>query len=239
MHDLFGIYWMTEINENINTLKQLLLQISERRHNYISLFNNANLDAITQRHSNNTMALMANLGICLNMSFYKLSILASGALLHDIGKTSREIRPLIETPRKLSEKEYKIVQKHTVLGYKLLRRYGVRNKCILEFTYNHHLREDVGYPFPNQNIPISNIVSLFALIDSYEAMTSQDRVYHQRKTPYKAIELLKLDCENGKYGENGINNLEKFTHSLEMIGLLENPKLCPILVPDYTEIQYV
>lgn len=92
------------------------------------------------------MALLAvEVGEELGVPPARLRELATGGLLHDIGKLSVPDE-VLKKPGALDDAEYALVQKHTVWGDALLGRLGFspRIRCLVR---HHHERLDgTGYP---------------------------------------------------------------------------------------------
>ena len=115
------------------------------------------------------------------------------AVLHDIGKIDIPHR-ILAKPGRLSEAEFEIIKTHTILGYDRLRRMGETDSNTLALVRSHHERLDgSGYPdgLSGGDIPIA--ARCFAVIDTFDAMTSI-RPYRPRvedAAPEKALAELK------------------------------------------------
>ena len=99
--------------------------------------------------------------------------------MHDIGKV---VVPdeILQKPGTLTEGEYEIIKLHPVAGYARLVKLGVTDEPVYDLVRDHHERWDgLGYPFGarGEDIPIG--ARVFAVIDSFDAMTSV-RPYRQR-----------------------------------------------------------
>lgn len=115
--------------------------------------------------------------------------------LHDIGKVGIEDRVLLKAG-KLSEEEYEIMKKHTLIGGQTLEEsakkfyYSSFLKMGIEIAYYHHEKYDgTGYPFglKGENIPLS--ARIVALADVYDALTSK-RVYKPALPHEKAFQII-------------------------------------------------
>lgn len=94
------------------------------------------------------------------------------AALHDIGKLDIPER-ILQKPGKLTPEEYEIVKSHTTLGHERLLRMGVDDAMALELVRHHHERMDgSGYPDALRGDGISGWARYFAVVDSFDAMTS-------------------------------------------------------------------
>jgi putative two-component system response regulator len=128
-------------------------------------------------HSERVMAYARHLAEAARIDERGRSILARGALLHDIGKIGVSDNILLK-PGKLDDAEWSIMRKHPEVGYEILT--GIRYFAgAAELVLSHHERYDgAGYPngLRGEEIPIS--ARVFALVDTLDAMTS-DRPYRK------------------------------------------------------------
>ncbi len=134
------------------------------------------------------VALSRKLG--LNGSLLKA--IEWGALLHDLGKmvvpdaVLRKVGPL-------SEDEWLIMRQHPSWGSELLAEVRFMQPAAVDIVYSHHERWDgQGYPrgLVRDEIPLS--ARIFAVVDVYDAITS-DRPYRRARGHAAAIaELLRV-----------------------------------------------
>ncbi|MFO0875696.1 MAG: HD domain-containing protein [Phycisphaerales bacterium] len=100
------------------------------------------------------------------------------ALLHDIGKVDVP-GEILAKPAKLTDDEYAQMKRHTVLGHERLVSMGVNDELVLALVRSHHERIDgTGYPDRLASDAIPLIARWFAVIDTFDAMTS--------KRPYRS-----------------------------------------------------
>lgn len=95
-----------------------------------------------------------------------------GAALHDVGKIDIPDN-ILQKPGKLTDEEFRIIQTHTSLGHERLKRMGEDDPIILELVRHHHERVDgKGYPdaLAGERIPL--VAKYFAVIDTFDALTS-------------------------------------------------------------------
>ncbi|MHC4991805.1 MAG: HD-GYP domain-containing protein [Planctomycetota bacterium] len=98
--------------------------------------------------------------------------LMRAAVLHDIGKIDIPSE-IIAKPGRLTDEEYEVVKTHTRLGYQRLVRLGENDELILDVVRWHHERLDgSGYPDALVGDRIPQAARWFAIIDSFDAMTS-------------------------------------------------------------------
>lgn len=122
--------------------------------------------------------------------------LSIAAALHDVGKI--DIPDAILTkPSRLSAEEFDVIKTHTTLGHDRLVRMGETDDEILHLVRHHHERWDgLGYPdgLADECIPLGP--RFFAVIDSFDAMTSI-RPYRDQ-VGEDAAERALLELEAGK-----------------------------------------
>jgi HD-GYP domain-containing protein (c-di-GMP phosphodiesterase class II) len=109
-----------------------------------------------------------------------------GALLHDIGKMGVPDHILLK-PDKLTDEEWVIMRKHPVYAHELLSPIAYLRPA-LDIPYCHHEKWDgTGYPrgLTGRQIPFS--ARLFALVDVWDALTS-DRPYRKAWSKEKTLE---------------------------------------------------
>ena len=96
-----------------------------------------------------------------------------GFLLHDIGKIGIPDAILLK-PTPLTIGEMRLMEQHTVLGAQLVRSSPFLNGVAHDVIAFHHERWDgSGYPWGLSGDEIPQAARLFAIVDSFDAMTSQ------------------------------------------------------------------
>ncbi|WP_438444484.1 HD-GYP domain-containing protein [Gorillibacterium sp. sgz5001074] len=129
------------------------------------------------------------MGMMSGLKDDKLKELAMGAILHDIGNSRIPFR-LLRKADKLTGTEYKLIQKHTELGYDLLKNDSNVPPGAALCVLQHHERVDgTGYPFGLTGDQIHPAAKWVSLIDAYDAMTNP-RSYRSSLLPHHALEVL-------------------------------------------------
>lgn len=159
------------------------------------LFRVLNHDYATFTHSANVAYYAGILATGLGYSPEDVELIIAGGLLHDLGKL--EIPDAILTkPGRLDEDEFRIIQKHPLTGFRQVSRRTDLTAAQLMMVYQHHERLDGGgYPVGCTDDEIHPWAKLCAVVDIYEAVTSQ-RPYRKPMTRVQAIEL--LDRQSGE-----------------------------------------
>ncbi len=107
------------------------------------------------------------------------------ALLHDVGKMGIADSVLSE-PGELNEEEWEAMRRHPEAGYMIMHQI-TSLRSVAEIIHHHHERFDgQGYPegLKGDEIPIGS--RIFAVVDSYVAMTSE-RPYRKKLSHEVAI----------------------------------------------------
>jgi putative nucleotidyltransferase with HDIG domain len=151
-------------------------------------------DKETEGHSERVTLLTIQLATAMGIQGDALVNIRRGALLHDIGKMGTPDSVLHKTGQ-LNEEERKTIQKHPQDAYNMLNQIDYLRSA-LEIPYSHHEKWDgTGYPrgLKGKDIPIS--ARIFAVVDVYDALTS-DRVY--RKAWLKPVVIKYLIEKRGR-----------------------------------------
>ena len=105
--------------------------------------------------------------------------LTQAAALHDIGKLDIPAE-ILTKPGKLTDQEFEVMKLHTVAGFARLVDMSIDYEVALNLVKHHHERWDGrGYPFglAGEAIPLG--ARYFAVIDSFDAMTSHRPYRHE------------------------------------------------------------
>jgi PAS domain S-box-containing protein len=129
-------------------------------------------DKETEGHSQRVTDLTLHLAQSMGMSAEELMQVRRGALLHDMGKMGVPDGILLK-PGKLTDEEWVAMRKHPQFAYDLLSPIAFLRPA-LDIPYCHHEKWDgTGYPrgLQGEQIPLS--ARLFAIVDVYDALTSE------------------------------------------------------------------
>ncbi|MCE1254277.1 MAG: HD domain-containing protein [Anaerolineae bacterium] len=145
-------------------------------------------DKETEGHTQRVTTMTEQLARYMGMNENALVDIRRGALLHDIGKMGVPEHILLK-PDKLTEDEWKIMKTHPKMAYDLLSPIAYL-KGALDIPYCHHEKWDgTGYPrgLKREEIPLA--ARIFAVIDVYDALTS-DRPYRAAWSKEMTIDYL-------------------------------------------------
>jgi putative nucleotidyltransferase with HDIG domain len=142
-------------------------------------------DAYTRGHSERVTRYSLALARRLNLCQESMGKLERAAILHDIGKIGIEVA-LLHKEGELSGDELEILQQHPTIGSRILEPIRFL-QGVGEIIRQHHERYDgKGYPFGLQGEKILVEARILAVVDTYDAMTS-DRPYRQARSHEMAI----------------------------------------------------
>ncbi len=118
--------------------------------------------------------------------------LAQAALLHDVGKLGVP-RSLLRRPGPLSPEERALLVQHVAKGVTLLRTLDVDERVVAIVAGHHERWDGTGYPagLAGEAIPLE--ARILAVVDSYDAMTTQ-RVYQNARPPEDAVRELQREA---------------------------------------------
>lgn len=145
-------------------------------------------DDYTFQHSMNVSIYAASLAAHLGFKEPEIERIANAGLLHDAGKMLVPSE-VLNKPGKLTDEEFFVMKNHVQLGYEFLKKQGLPED-MLRLPYEHHERYDgSGYPRGLIDKDISIEGKIGAVVDIYDAITS-DRVYHKGMEPPSALKLM-------------------------------------------------
>jgi HD-GYP domain-containing protein (c-di-GMP phosphodiesterase class II) len=132
------------------------------------------------------------MGITSGYNRSQLHTLGTGALLHDIGKIYIPIE-ILNKPGASTDSEFKIIQKHSLDGYKIIRSSSGIPLLSAQIALMHHERIDgKGYPQHLSRDKISDYVLTVAVADMFDALVS-DRPYRRAFNNQEALSIIEKD----------------------------------------------
>ncbi|MCF8026596.1 MAG: diguanylate cyclase [Desulfobacteraceae bacterium] len=156
-------------------------------------------DFDTEGHSERLKDLAASLARVMDLGEDTINDLLLLAKFHDLGKVGVPDRILFK-PGPLTEQEMMEMQKHSEIGHRIAQ--SVPDLApIAEWIFWHHERWDgQGYPQGLQGEEIPLPCRILAIVDAYDAMTS-DRPYRKAMAHAEAIEELRR-CAGTQFDPN-------------------------------------
>ena len=170
-----------ELNENYEKTLYSMIELIEQR------------DSYTAGHSKRVAYYCELIARHMKYSEEECSRIHQAGILHDIGKIETPDSVLLN-PKILSDIEYKLMQEHVSVGYKLLNNIPMF-KSLAGIVYAHHERYDgKGYPNGLKGDEVDEFARIMIVADAFDAMTT-NRIYKSKKTVEEAIEELLLLSE--------------------------------------------
>ncbi|MFI3156987.1 MAG: HD-GYP domain-containing protein [Methylococcaceae bacterium] len=146
-------------------------------------------DKYTAQHSLNVCILAILLGRELKFSIEELNNIGLCALLHDIGKMKVPLE-ILNKPGKLAGDELEIMHKHAEFGRDILMSATNIDQDAVNVAYGHHEHlAGTGYPRGVDKTELSIFTKIVAVVDAYDAITS-DRVYQKGRSHLMALDIL-------------------------------------------------
>src|SRR5882724_6511149 len=137
-------------------------------------------DSETQWHSRRVGRYARRLARELAIDGRELDDIERGATLHDIGKIGVRDAVLLK-PGPLDEKEWVEMRRHPALGYDILKGIGFLERARLIPLHHQERFDGTGYPQGLRGEEICVGARVFAVVDTYDAITS-DRPYRKCRT---------------------------------------------------------
>jgi putative nucleotidyltransferase with HDIG domain len=145
-------------------------------------------DEYTYTHSINVALYSMLIAKWLDLPECSIQEVIQAGLLHDIGKV-KVPDEIINKNSRLTADEFKVIKKHPIYGYDLIKDLNSINENIKKAVLLHHERIDgSGYPFGYSGSSISLLAKIVSVADVYDAIT-QNRVYKDKATPFDAFEI--------------------------------------------------
>jgi putative nucleotidyltransferase with HDIG domain len=143
-------------------------------------------DPYTAGHTVRVTHLAMEVARELGWTGQQIEWLEIGALLHDIGKVGvADI--ILRKPAQLTDQEYTEMKRHPIVGVKMLEGVAALRPVMPYILYHQERFDGKGYPFglAKTEIPIEG--RLLAVVDTFDAMTS-DRPYRKGLSEERALD---------------------------------------------------
>lgn len=150
-----------------------------------------NFDDITFVHSLNVSLICNIFAGWLRLSEEDTKVLTLCGLLHDIGKMLIP-KEILTKAGKLTADEYKIIKTHTIKGYQVLKEQDIDHRIKYAALMHHERCDGSGYPNKFEAEQIDDFAKIVAIVDVYDAMTSNRR-YRKAVCPFDVVENFEKD----------------------------------------------
>lgn len=146
-------------------------------------------DSYPFEHAVASAAMMAGFARSVGLPREQIHELALGAMLQDIGM-SRVPQQILEKPDRLNPTEAAVVRGHVEHSHEIAQELANLPAATMEVIAQHHERIDgTGYPFRLRGDQISAPGQMAAIVDVYDALTSQ-RPFQSATAPTVALRKL-------------------------------------------------
>ena len=146
-------------------------------------------DFETRGHTERVASLAQRMAGALGLDAQRAGALHEGAFLHDIGKLSLPDVVLLK-PGALTLQEREVMQTHAQIGFNLSQRLPSQPETALLILHHHEWWNGEGYPQRLKGEAIPLLARAFAVIDVYDALTSE-RPYKCAWSPKEAAAELR------------------------------------------------
>ena len=151
-------------------------------------------DRETEGHSRRVVEYTTRLAEQIGLDKELIKDIRRGALIHDIGKIGVP-DSVLNKPGSLTREERKIIERHPRVGHFILTGIPYLAEEIKIVVYHHEKWDGTGYPFGLRGDHIPLGARLFAVVDAFDALTS-DRPYRKGRT-YEIARAV-IERETGK-----------------------------------------
>lgn len=140
-------------------------------------------------HCVNVTIFALNYGVYVGLEEATTKKICLAAMIHDIGliKIPKEI---VQSDKKLSDREFEIYKTHSAIGHDLVKQYGQLDPSIPTGILEHHERLD-GSGYPRGVAHLSFEGRLLGMVDSFDNLTKSQKKHRKIKKPYEALALIK------------------------------------------------
>lgn len=143
----------------------------------------------TEEHSRRVSEQSVLLGETIGLPEDKLVDLRLHASLHDTGKVGVK-HEILKKKEKLTPQEWEAIKKHSEIGYRIANSSPILSSISRNILHQHEWWDGSGYPGGLKGIEIPLLSRIVAVVDAFDAMTS-DRPHIRRRSRPEAIEELK------------------------------------------------
>lgn len=155
----------------------------------------AQRDNATEEHNLRVAIMAVHLAIAVGLDWRLIPGLFTGALLHDVGKIGISDSILLK-PGKLLPEERQEMKRHVVYGNAILADATLPAGARRVVHYHHERFDGNGYPEGRKGAEIPQEARLFAIVDTFDALTS-NRPYKQPLDLEEALRI--MECERGTH----------------------------------------
>ncbi len=190
---MFDVFEQPRSKEQLERTKVWTANIVEfaLRHEdfFTNIVNLISYDYTTYSHSVNVSIYGLFFAKYLKFDSKELHVLATGLLLHDIGKTQIE-HEILNKRGKLTKDEFERIKMHVELGVENIIQSGCFESIAVIPVLQHHEKCDgSGYPKGIRGEMLHKYGKLAGIVDVYDALTTR-RSYAFAQSPFPALRVM-------------------------------------------------
>ena len=161
----------------------------------MNLMDIKSFDDYTYTHNVNVSTISILIGQSMGLGEDDLKELATGAMLHDIGKLKIPLS-ILNKDGKLTDEEFAEMKSHPRYGYEILvKSKGINERAKMVALQHHEKFNGKGYPKGLKGNEISTFARICAIADVYDALTT-DRPYRVAMSSYEAMKILNSSIDS-------------------------------------------
>jgi putative nucleotidyltransferase with HDIG domain len=146
-------------------------------------------DNYTYVHSMRVATLLSLFGHRIGIRGDDLLTLATGGLLHDVGKMDVP-QDVLNKPGRLTDEEFAIMRSHVTHTSRHLRESPGIPRGVITIAEQHHEKlNGKGYPKGLQGTQLNDLARMAGIVDIFSALTDR-RVYKPPVPPEKSLDIL-------------------------------------------------
>lgn len=143
----------------------------------------------TEAHCERVKSLAENFASKLGLEEEKVKLVKKIARLHDIGMVNIP-RTIVFKEEDLSDDEYKIVQSHPEVGFRISNSLNELNEISQAILHHHEWWNGTGYPEQKSGEDIPLYARIISIVDAFDVMTHQ-QIYKDKISKERAVSRLK------------------------------------------------
>ena len=187
------------------------------RYHIKPLIDTKTLKELTGGHMNDTCNIAMGVYSILSeniKSKVDKEALKEASMLHDLGKVLIPSK-ILNKPARLNDKERRIMNIHSTLGYELLKTQGIPDDTLALIRYHHQNLIHSGYPvLPKENTSADLGVQIISIADKYSALR-EARVYRKPMSRIESLLILYREVREGKILPEVFNALLKYAEKYD------------------------
>ncbi|MEI8395600.1 MAG: HD domain-containing phosphohydrolase [Rhodospirillaceae bacterium] len=165
-------------------------------------------DDYSYAHSLKVATLLTLFGLAGNLSQSDRLVLATGGLLHDVGKMAIP-HGVLNKPGRLTPEEREVMEGHVMATRGMLRcSDGVAHGAIIIAEQHHEKMDGSGYPNGLAGSKLNELARMAAIVDVFSALTDK-RVYKPAMSTEKALGIMSDDMP-GHFDPNFLRVFKTF-----------------------------